>query len=162
VTRKPITHGDFSIERAYDAPPKRVFAAWSDIEIKQRWFIGPAEWTQTKRELVMETGGHEILRGRFPNGRETSYEAHFYEVIPNERIIYAYDMNLTGVHHSLSLATVEFEPAGTGTRLIYTEQTAWLDGTSRTEGAASRKKGVGWHLDNLDNLLAGRELRPLT
>jgi uncharacterized protein YndB with AHSA1/START domain len=162
VTREPITHSDFSIERIYDASPERVFAAWSTIEIKQRWFIGPAEWSQIRRELVLETGGREILRGRFTNGRETSYEAHFYEVIQNERIVYAYDMHLTGVHHSVSLATVEFEPAGAGTRLVYTEQTAWLDGTSATEGAASRQKGVGWHLDNLGGVLAGREARPWT
>ena len=49
----------------------------------------------------------------------------------------------------MSLATVEIAASGGGTRLIYTEHTAWLDGTDATEGAASREHGVGWHLDNL-------------
>jgi uncharacterized protein YndB with AHSA1/START domain len=153
MTRQPIAHGDFSIERTYAASPALVFAAWSDIETKQRWFIGPEGWTPIRRELAMRTGGHEILRGRFPTGCETSYDAHFYEVIPNERIVYAYDMYLGDVHHSLSLATVEFEPAGDGARLVYTEHVAYLDGTGAAEGTASREHGVGWHLDNLAELL---------
>ena len=153
MTQRRIAHGDFSIERTYDASSARVFAAWSDLELKQRWFIGPGDWTPTRRELNMVTGGHEILRGRFPNGRETSYEARFYEVVPNQRIVYVYDMHLTGAHHSVSLSTVEIEPTGDRARLIYTEQTAWLDGTAAEQGVASRRHGVGWHFDNLAGVL---------
>jgi uncharacterized protein YndB with AHSA1/START domain len=153
MTRQPIAHGSFSIERVYDASPERVFAAWSDIDIKAQWFIGPAEWRQVKREIVFETGGTEILQGRFPSGMETSYIATFFDIIPDEHIVYVYDMHLSGKHHSVSLATMEVEAVGTKTRLVYTEQTTWLDGTSATEGVASRERGVGWHLDNLGGVI---------
>ena len=48
--------------------------------------------------------------------------------MPNERIIYGYDMHLDDKRISVSLATVEFKPAGKGTRLTFTEQGAFLDG----------------------------------
>jgi uncharacterized protein YndB with AHSA1/START domain len=40
MTDQPIAHGSFSIERVYPVAPERAFAAFSNIETKQRWFIG--------------------------------------------------------------------------------------------------------------------------
>jgi len=154
MTNTPISHGSFSIERQYEASPAQVFAAWSNVEIKAQWFIGPPGWTQIKRETTFETGGAEILHGRFENGMETHYAARFYEIVANERIVYVYDMHLNGKHHSLSLSTVEIAPSGGGARLIYTEQTAYLDGTNGTEGTANRERGVSWHMENLSNVLS--------
>jgi uncharacterized protein YndB with AHSA1/START domain len=154
MTCQPATHGSFSIERVYDASPERVFAAWSDIEIKQRWFIGPEKWTLTRRELNFAPGGIEILHGRFPGGLETLYTARFHDIVINERIVCVYDMHLDHKHHSVSLNTVEIDPVERGTRLVYTEQTAWLDGTSSTDGKVARERGVAVHLDRLRNVLA--------
>ena len=51
---------------------------------------------------------------------------------------------------SVSLATVEFKPAGAGTRLIYTEQGAFLDGY---DDAGSREHGTRELLNKLDAAL---------
>jgi len=153
MTNQPIAHGTFSIERTYPATPERVFAAWSNIEIKQRWFIGPNEWKLIERSIDLRPGGSEILHGRFPSGLETLYTARFHHVVPNERIVYVYDMHLSGRHHSLSLATVEIDPADGGTRLVYTEQVAYLDGTDSRDGTAGRERGVSVHLDLLKGVL---------
>ena len=153
MTPPPIAHGGFSIERRYAAPPARVFAAWSNIETKAKWFIGPEKWTQIRREQTFEPGGSEILHGQFAGGPATNYVARFHEIVENERIVYVYDMHIRGKHHSLSLSTVEIAPADGGTRLIYTEQIAYLDGANGAEGAAAREHGVGWHLDNLGDML---------
>ena len=153
MTRQPIAHGSFSIERVYPATPTRVFAALSDIELKAKWFIGPEQWTPIRREMTFEPGGTEILHGRFPSGAETLYTARFHDIVENERIVYVYDMHVHGRHHSLSLTTVEITPDGGGTRLIYTEQVAYLDGTDGAEGIAARERGVGVHLDLLGRLL---------
>ena len=45
---------------------------------------------------------------------------------------------------SVSLSTVEIEPAGAGTKLKYTEQCAFLDGY---DDAGSREQGTRWLLD---------------
>lgn len=44
-------------------------------------------------------------------------------------------MHLDGKHHSLS--TLGLAPANGGTRLVYTEQIAYLDGTSEIDGTAA-------------------------
>lgn len=145
-----IVHDKFTIERIYDATPAEVFKAWADPKLKARWFIGPQTWRETQRDLDFRVGGEEVLRGEFPSGVTTSFAARFYEIEPNQRIVYVYDMHLTGKHHSLSLATVEFRAAESGTRMIFTEAVAFLDGT---QNATSRERGTGEHFDRIPTVL---------
>jgi hypothetical protein len=60
-------------------------------------------------------------------------------------------MYLDETRISVSLATVELAPEGGGTRLVYTEQGAFLDGH---DTPAQREQGTGSLLDAL-----GAELR---
>ena len=48
--------------------------------------------------------------------------------MPDERIVYTYSMHLDQTLLSISVATVEFRAEGAGTRLVLTEQGAYLDG----------------------------------
>ncbi len=66
-------------------------------------------------------------------------------------IVYTYDMHLQKARISVSLATVEFRPVGdNGTRLVFTEQGAFLDGH---EFPARRAGGMGSLLDALGKAL---------
>jgi hypothetical protein len=70
--------------------------------------------------------------------------------MPDQRIIFAYDMHLDDKHISVSLTTVELKPAGAGTRLIFTEQGVFLDGYDEP---GQRERGTRDLLDNLDTEL---------
>ena len=147
----PVKHGSFSIERTYPVPPARVFAAWTDIETKARWFMGPAgKWRLIKRELELRVGGRELLHGQFHDGPQTRFEARYHEIVPNERLVYAYDVHVDSRFHSVSLATVELEPLSGGTRMLFTEQAAFLDGE---DGCASRQAGTAAHFERLGSVL---------
>ena len=146
-----IHHGQFAIERTYSATPERVYAAWSELGAKARWFIGPEGWREVRREIDFRVGGQEILQGRFGEGRVTLYTARFHALSQPQRIVFDYDMHLDEVHHSLSLATVELFPTSNGTRLLFTEQVAFLDGTS---SVSSREHGTAVHLDRLTTYLS--------
>lgn len=146
-----IHHGQFAIERTYSATPGRVYAAWSELGAKASWFIGPEGWRETRREIDFRVGGQEILQGRFGEDRVTLYTARFHALLPAQRIVFDYDMHLNDVHHSTSLATVELFQTSNGTRLLFTEQVAFLDGTS---SATSREHGTAVHLDRLTKYLA--------
>ena len=153
MTERSVEHATFVVERSYDASPGRVFAAWADPDAKARWFgnagEGPGEF-----ELDFRIGGREFSRGTVPDGEGTyTYEARYQDIVPDERIVYAYDMHLDGTRISISLATVELKPDGDGTRLIYTEQGAFLDGLDTPE---PRQQGTGGLLDALGEEL-GRE-----
>ena len=149
--KRSVTHATFVIERSYDASPATVFGAWSDAKAKARWFGGPDDWGPAEHTLDFRIGGLEVSRGGPKGGQVHTYEARYYDIVPNERIILAYDMHLDDRRISVSLATVEFKPEGKGTRLTFTELGAFLDGY---DNPAEREHGTGELLDAL-----GRALR---
>ena len=147
------THGDFSLNRVYDAAPAQVYAAWADPAVKAQWFIGPQGWAAVERRLDLRVGGEELLHGRFANGVETRFAARYHVVEPALRLVYVYDMHLSGKHHSVSIATVEFIGDPDGTRLRFTEQVTFVDGTDGRSGALSRKRGTNAHIERIAALL---------
>lgn len=148
---RSTTHGTFVIERTYDASPARVFQAWADPAAKARWFVGPDDWSRGTHEMDFRVGGRERVSGGPEGGPVHSFDALYQDIIPGQRIIYSYDMHLDATRISVSLATVELHPAGTGTRLVFTEQAVFLDGY---DDQASREHGTRELLDNLGAALA--------
>lgn len=137
MTQRSTHHTTFTVERTYRASPERVFRAWAQPEAKRAWFACHDEWEADEHHLDFRTGGRESLVMTPPGHEAHRYEAVYWDIVPNERIIYSYDMHLGDTRMSVSLATVELQPAGSGTRLVFTEQGAFLDdnhGEGREEG----------------------------
>ena len=145
-----VIHDTFSLDRTYDATPGEVWRAYTDSELRKKWFHAPTGWQELERALRFEVGAGEILRGRMPNGTETKFVSRYHVIEPEQRIILDYDMHVAGAMMSVTLSTMELEAAGDKTRLRYTEQGAFFDGNP--ESPAMRTKGVSWHLDNLGEL----------
>jgi uncharacterized protein YndB with AHSA1/START domain len=148
----PATHGSFTIERAFNAKPERVFAAFSSFEARSRWFSGPPGWVPKERSLDFRVGGTEIANGQWPDGKITKFNARFEEIQPDRRIVYTYHMHIDDWHISVSLATVEILPQGDGTKLIFTEHATFLNGYD-DPGAAGREEGSIGLLDRLEAFL---------
>jgi uncharacterized protein YndB with AHSA1/START domain len=149
VSDRSVEHATFVSERGYDASPEQVFAAWSDPQAKARWFHD----TEEEVEFDFRVGGWERRQGVLPGGHEYAFQGLYWDIVPDRRIVYAYDMHLDGVRISVSVATVELEPERDGTRLVYTEQGAFFDGH---EPPAGREHGMGSLLDLLGKWLARR------
>ena len=149
MTERSVEHATFVVERTYDAPPAQVFSAWADPTAKRRWF-GSAEEGGGEFELDFREDGRELNRGAGPDGRTYTFEARYHEILPEERIVYAYDMHLEDTRISVSLATVQLEPEGDGTRLTFTEQGAFLDGY---DDAGQREHGTRALFDLLEAAL---------
>ena len=144
MSGRSVEHATFVVERRYEASRERAFAAWADPEAKARWFVD----SDAHLELDFRVGGRERSWGTAPDGSAYSYEALYQDIVPTQRIVYTYDMHLEETRISVSLATVEFTPVGDdGTRLVFTEQGAFLDGH---ESPARRAEGMGSLLDALD------------
>ena len=145
-----VTHSTFSLERTYDASPARVFAAFADAEQKAAWFAGPPEWPLAAFEVDFRVGGRERNRGGPKDGPMHSFEALYYDIVPDERIVYSYEMHLDDKRISVSLATIELAPAADGTRLTLTEQGAYLDDfddpTLRETGTSDLLEALGAYL----------------
>jgi uncharacterized protein YndB with AHSA1/START domain len=146
MTERSVEHAIFVVERRYDSAPDRVFAAWSDLEAKAQWF-GSSE---DRFELDFRVGGQELHQGIDPRGNAYTFAAVFQDIVEPERIIYTYEMLLGDTRISVSVATVELKADGDGTVLVYTEQTAFLDGY---DTPSERQHGMGSLLDALGRAL---------
>jgi uncharacterized protein YndB with AHSA1/START domain len=156
MTKRSVAHASFTIEREFDAPVALVFRAFADKDHKARWFKGPPGWKEEIREHNFRVGGSDRLKGEWSGAshpwRVSDFTAEYRDIVENARIVYVYEMTMDGTKISVSLATVEFESAGKGTRLRVTEQGAFLDGY---DDAGSREEGVGAHMDLLGETLKG-------
>ncbi|WP_330177112.1 SRPBCC family protein [Streptomyces sp. NBC_01498] len=148
TTDSTVTHATFTLERAYAAPPARVFAAWSDPSAKGSWFAGPAH----TYELDFRVGGTELNRGSLPDGTVMTFASVYHDIVPDRRVVYGSTLHGGEALATASLTTVEFEADGDGTRLILTEQGSYLDGHEKPEW---REQGTGDWLDALGAYLAG-------
>jgi uncharacterized protein YndB with AHSA1/START domain len=125
---RSVRHTSFSLEREFDATPDRVFAAWSDPEKKRRWTACDPATTERVHELDFRPGGLETTRITTPDGVTRRIVAYYFDIVPGERIVYAYDIVVEEDRISTSLVTVAFAPSPTGTQMVFTEQVALLDG----------------------------------
>ncbi len=149
MTERSVEHAVFVVERRYRAAPDRVFAAWADREAKAHWFARPGN----RFELDFRVGGRELHQGIDPRGNDYRCTAVFQDIVEAERIVYTYEMLLGDTRISISVATVELRPDGDGTVLVYTEQTAFLDGY---DTPAERQLGMESQLDALGRALDAR------
>jgi uncharacterized protein YndB with AHSA1/START domain len=145
-----VAHDTFVIERTYDIPIAQVFRAWADPTLKARWFAGTAEALGAGYALDFQVGGHEVNRGGPPGGPVYTYESEFRDIVPEQRIVYTYEMYADDDRISVSVATVEFRSRDTTTQLVLTEQGVFLDGH---DTAAQREEGTRSLLDSLAAIL---------
>ena len=153
-TKRSVVHAVFSLERTYDAPVERVYRALSDEAAKAKWFASEdGQLKLIERRMDFQVGGRERVSGRWQSGVTSTFDAVYHDIVPNERIVYAYEMHLDQRKISVSLATFELTSAGAErTKLKLTEQGAFLDGY---DDAGSRERGTGFLLDKLGESLKG-------
>lgn len=151
-----ITHSTFVIERSLRATPERVFAALSQPEKKKVWYTAGRAIGLEEFAMDCRPGGHDRALFRFTAespfpGTLLLYETTYLDVVPNQRIVYAYAMSIGGRCVSGSLVTFELAPAEGGTELTFTEQGAYFEGA---DGEAMREAGWNRLLDSLAEAVA--------
>lgn len=149
---RTVCHDTFVIEKNYPASPARVFDAFANPAAKVRWFGDPDIEINPDHEIDFRVGGRESLSGGAPDGGAMfTYEALYQDIVDSARIVYSYEMSMDGKRISVSVATIEFLAEGSGTRLILTEQGAYLDGldtnAAREEGTRGLLEALGRYLD---------------
>lgn len=157
MTERPVIHDTFAIERTYPASPSRVFAAFASKEAKDAWGdtgdLSEPGPDAGDTEFDFRVGGHERF-GMGYQGTSFLYDALYYDIVPDQRIIYSYEMYANDARISVSVATIEFAATPEGTALTWTEQGAYLDGFDGPEAPQLRRGGTAEILDGLAKYLA--------
>jgi len=162
MTDRSVIHDTFSVERTYPQAPSRVFTAFASKEAKRAWGdtgdLELAEGEAGIEEFDFRPGGRERFGFKYQS-RTLRYDALYYDIVPDQRIVYSYEMYADGARISVSVATIEFAKSGDGTALTWTEQGAYLDGINGPQAPAMREEGTAEMLDGLTPYLANHPQR---
>ena len=86
---------DVVVTRTLDAPPERVWRAWTDpADVRQWW--GPIGFTCPLAEMDVRVGGRSLVVMRAPQefGGQDMYSTWTYtRLVPNERIEYTFNFS---------------------------------------------------------------------
>ena len=143
MSEPTVIHSTFTIERDYPASRERVFAALSDPEKKRRWFADGEKSKVEEFAMDFRVGGTDVTSFRagedspIPNIVVTN-RTTYLDIVPEERVVLAYTMNMGDRRFSASMATFELRATETGTKLIFTEQGAYFP---YSDGPEIRKQG---------------------
>jgi uncharacterized protein YndB with AHSA1/START domain len=78
---------DLILTRMIDAPPEKVFKAWTEPELLKQWFA-PLPWTTSKVETDLRPGGSSLFVMRSPEGAEFPNRGVYLEVVKNLRLVF--------------------------------------------------------------------------
>lgn len=113
----PSTDRELVLTRIIDAPPEKVFKAWTDPELLKQWFA-PLPYTIPVAETDVRPGGSSFIVMRGPDGKDLPIKGVYLEVVENERLVFtdAYTKAWEPSEKPFMTVILTFENEGGGTR----------------------------------------------
>jgi uncharacterized protein YndB with AHSA1/START domain len=139
------TKPSLTIKRRFNAPPAKVYTAWTDPQMIARWF-GPAGVERVEAESDLRVGGHYSIAMHVPGDRHDVLGV-YREIVPNQKLVYTWAWKSTPERDSL--VTVTFKPDGEGTMLTLLHE-HFFDADARDR----HQHGWAGAIDKLEKLLA--------
>ena len=145
MSTQSATKPSLTLKRRYNAPPAKVFSAWTDPEKLRQWFL-PPQAESVLAESDPRVGGRYRIVVRSPGGEEHDVSGTFREVLANERLVFTWAWRSTPERQSL--VTVALKADGAGTILTLTHDQFF-------DEAARDRHQAGWSpiLDRLERTL---------
>jgi uncharacterized protein YndB with AHSA1/START domain len=140
---------ELSISRLIDAPPSKVFRAWTTPELLQQWW-GPHGMTTPECEMHLWVGGLFRTLMRAPDGAEYPTSGVFLEIEAPSRLVFtdAYAPGWVPSGKPFMTAEVTFEAVDGKTR--YTARARhWSEADKQAHEAMGFHDGWGQSLDRL-------------
>ena len=81
-----LSDRELVLTRTFNAPPEKVFRAWTEPELLTQWFA-PLPWTTPRAELDVRPGGTNFIVMRSPEGEDFPSAGVYLEVVKNERLV---------------------------------------------------------------------------
>lgn len=115
---KLVSEGDnvLVVTRYFDAAPELVYRAHVEVELVQKWVLGPPGWTMPVCINDPRPGGEIRYEWSDGKGGGFSLTGEFVELEPFHRIVHIERMHLPDPTPDNRIET-RFEPHGTGTQM---------------------------------------------
>ncbi|MGA7373329.1 MAG: SRPBCC domain-containing protein [Methyloceanibacter sp.] len=141
------------IARLIDAPPARVFDAWTDPQQVVQWW-GPRGFTTTTSKMDVKPGGVWGFVMHGPDGRDYQNRITYLEVVKPERLVYKHggDEDLEPVSFQ---TTVTFVPQGSKTMVTMRAVFPTAEERNRVVKEYGAVEGGKQTLARLDEHLSG-------
>ncbi|MER5964531.1 SRPBCC domain-containing protein [Streptomyces sp. NPDC002057] len=135
------------VTRTFDAPPARVWRAWTEPEHVREWY-GVSALTTTVVEIDLRVGGAWRWGQTAPDGQEIVFSGTYEDVVPVERLDYTEVFEQMADSGAVRVTlTFDATPDG-GTAL--TSTSFWLSNEVRDQAlAAGMEAGVREQYDRL-------------
>lgn len=122
-------HGSFCVDVDFGVARGEVFRGFAEPASRCRWFRLPGGSATARHVLDFRVGGGESAENVFVSGdveEHLAYRSWFLDIVPDTRIVHAYEVAVDGSRRWVSLVTVELADEASGCRLTWTEQYTWL------------------------------------
>ena len=140
-----------TVTRDFDAPPERVFRAWTDPELIVRW-LGPKDTPMRLQQWDARTGGSYRYTAERDGEVVASFYGSFHEVRPSLRLVQTFTFE--GVPDGVSMDIISFDDLGGGrTRVTCLSVLESIEGRDAML-ASGMETGVIEGYEALDELLA--------
>jgi uncharacterized protein YndB with AHSA1/START domain len=137
-----------TLTRRLNAPPEKVYAAWTAPENLIRWFVPPSVVPGTaKADIDLRVGGKYRFSFRKDDGEYFEVGGVYREVVPNARLVFTWAWHSTPERESV--VTISIKPEGERT-LLTLHHAQFADEVARD----SHQRGWTGMLDNIEKLLA--------
>src|SRR5438445_8976192 len=151
---KLTTHGDreIVITRAFDAPRKLVFDAFTKPELVKQWLLGPPGWSMPVCEIDLRVGGSYRYVWRKAGVPDMGMGGVYREVVAPERVVATEKFDQAWYPGEAVGTLVLVEQSG---KTTVTQTVLYASGEARDAVLKSgMEKGVAASYDHLEEMLA--------
>ena len=145
---------DLVLERVIDAPPEKVFKAYTDPAILSQWFA-PKPWSITDAVVEPRPGGRFNFTMHGPDGERFPNSGVFLEVVENRRLIstdaFTPDWKTSG--QPFMVARIELEPTDDGKTRYVATASHWNEAAMKQHEEMGVHEGWGQVADQLNDLV---------
>ena len=145
MSTQTATKPSLTIKRRLNAPPAKVYAAWTDPQMIARWF-GPAGVESVEAKTDLRVGGRYHITMHVPGDRHDVMGV-YREMVPNEKLVFTWAWKSTPERESLVTVTLKRDGAGTLLTLLHEQ---FFDADARDR----HQQGWGGAIDKLEKLFA--------
>ncbi|BAL24757.1 SRPBCC family protein [Azoarcus sp. KH32C] len=145
---------ELELVRVIDAPPSKLFKAWTDPDLLKQWFA-PKPWTVSHVETDVRPGGASLIVMRSPEGQDFPNRGVYLEVVENERLVFtdAYTSAWEPSDKAFMTVILTFEDLGGKTR-YHVQVKHWSEEDREEHEEMGFHEGWGQCADQLAVLVA--------